>query len=233
MQQPFYRLDVKTGAISKLSTINCAVIQHYNRLSEASDLPPGFAEAMLAYADAKAGPLIEKLLHGEILDYPERVEFSIFLMVQQMRTPRGREWLRFMQDQAAKFWALKQLYENRYNTKKHLRVDLSREPTEDEIDEFIHQMAEPLERDELVVSAGQDAEILGMFAPASDLIPLIGEMNWILMEAPAGQSFILSDDPLVRLDPHNPDGPAGWRSSPTVEATMPLDPGLGFPPGVC
>src|SRR5579859_8111684 len=43
---PIYRLDVKTGAISKISTINCAVIQHYNRLSEASDLPPGFAEAM-------------------------------------------------------------------------------------------------------------------------------------------------------------------------------------------
>jgi len=46
----------------------------------------------------------------------------------------------------------------------------------------------------------------------------------MLLEAPDGQNFILSDDPLVRLDPLNPDGPAAWRSSPTVEATMPLDP---------
>jgi hypothetical protein len=49
-------------------------------------------------------------------------------------------------------------------------------------------------------------------------------MDWTLLEAPDEQSFILSDDPLVRLDPLNPNGPAGWRSSPTVEATMPLDP---------
>ncbi len=195
-----YRLDVKTGAISKLSTLNCAVIQHYNRLSAASGLPAGFAEAMLSYAESRAIPLVEKLLHGEILDLQERVEFSIFLMAQQMRTPRGREWLRFGQDQAAKFWVLKQLYENRDITKEHLREDLGREPTEDEIDESIRQTAEPLERDELRVSTGQDMEILGMFTPAPDLIPLIGEMNWILLEASGGQSFILSDDPLVRLD---------------------------------
>lgn len=218
------RLDVRTGAISKLSTLNCAVIQHYNRLTEASGLPTGFAEAMLSYAEGQAVPLVEKLIHGKILDLRERVDFSTFLMAQQMRTPRGREWLRFGQDQAAKFWALKKLYENRDFTKEYLRKDLGREPTDDEVDESIRQMAEPLEGDELVVTLGQDAEILGMFMPAPDLVPLIGEMNWILMEAPGGQSFILSDDPLVRLDPLNPDGPAGWRSSSTVEATMPLDP---------
>jgi hypothetical protein len=221
---PIYRLDVKTGAVSKLSTINCAVIQHYNRLSEASGLPRGFAEAMLAYADDKAAPLVRKLLHGEILNLQERVSFSIFLMVQQMRTPRGREWLRFGQDQAAKFWLLKQIYENRNFTKERLREDLGREPTDDEIDESIHLMAEPLECGELTVSVSSDQEILGMFEPASYLVPLIGEMDWTLLEAPDEQSFILSDDPLVRLDPLNPNGPAGWRSSPTVEATMPLDP---------
>ncbi len=53
---------------------------------------------------------------------------------------------------------------------------------------------------------------------------LISEMNWTLLEAPVGQRFILSDDPLVRLDPLNPGGPDGWRSSTTDEATMPLDP---------
>lgn len=116
-----YRLDVKTGAISKLSTLNCAVIGHYNRLSAASGFPAGFAEAMLAYAESRAAPLVEELLHGEIFDVRERVDFSMFLMAQQMRTPRGREWLRWGQDQATKFWALKQLYENRDLTREHLR----------------------------------------------------------------------------------------------------------------
>jgi hypothetical protein len=219
-----YRLDVRTGAISKLSTINCAVIQHYNRLSEASGLPGGFAEAMLAYAESKAVPLIEKLLRGGVFSLQERVDFSIFLMAQQMRTPRGREWQRFGQEQAAKFWLLKQIYEDRDFTRERLREKLGREPTEDEINESIFQMAEPLERGELTVRVSSDQEILGMFVPAPDLVPLIGEMNWTLLEAPGRQSFILSDDPLVRLDPLNPDGPAGWRSSSTVEATMALDP---------
>jgi hypothetical protein len=219
-----YRLDIKTGAIAKLSTSNCAVIQHYNRLSTTSGLPAGFAEAMLSYTEGQAVPLVEKLIHGEMLNLQERVDFSTFLMAQQMRTPRGREWLRFGQDQAAKFWLLKQIYEDRDFTREHLREDLGREPTEDEINESIRETAEPLERGELTVSVSSDQEILGMFMPAPDLIPLIGEMNWTLLKAPGGQSFILSDDPLVRLDQLNPDGPAGWRSSPTVEATMPLDP---------
>ena len=44
-----YRLDIRTGAISKLSTLNCAVIQHYNRLSTTTGFPAGFAEALLSY----------------------------------------------------------------------------------------------------------------------------------------------------------------------------------------
>jgi hypothetical protein len=59
---PIYRLDVKTGAISKLSTINCAVIQHYNRLSAVSGLPVGFAEAMLSYIEGQAHTLSSFLL---------------------------------------------------------------------------------------------------------------------------------------------------------------------------
>lgn len=221
---PIYRLDVKTGTILSLSTINCAVIQHYNRLSEASGLHRGFAEAMLARVEAQAMPLIEKLLHGEILDLQERVDFSTFLMAQQMRTPRGRAWRRFMHEQAATLWLQKEIYQKRDVAKEHLREDLGREPTEDEIDKSIRQMAEPLEQGELAVGINSDQEILGMFVSAPEMVPLIGDMNWTLLEAPSGHSFILSDDPLVRLDPLNPGSPTGWRSSPTMEATMPLDP---------
>lgn len=223
---PIYRLDVKTDTISKLSTLNCAVVQHYNRLSAASDLPSGFPEAMLSYVEGQSVPVIEKLVRGEMLDEPERVVLSIFIVIQQQRTPRGREWLRFGQEQAAKFWLLKQLYERRDRTMKILRGDLGREPTEAEVDEFIRKMAAPLESGELMVNISTDQEILGMFVPTLDLIPLIYDMNWMLLRAPEGQCFILSDDPLVRHDPANPDGPAGWRSSPTIEVTLPLDPQL-------
>jgi hypothetical protein len=221
---PIYCLNVKTGATLPLSTKNCAVIRHYNRLSEASGLHRGYVEGLLAYIEGKAAPLVKKLLQGGILDLQERVDFSTFLMAQQMRTPRGREWSRFQQNQGVKLWLLKRLYEDRDFTRERLREDLGREPTKDEINESIRQLAEPLERDELTVDITLDQEILGMFMSAPDLIAVIGDMNWTLLEAPSGHSFILSDDPLVRLDPLNPDGPAGWRSSSTMEATMPLDP---------
>jgi len=220
------RLDVKTGTISKLSTLNCAVVQHYNRLSATSDLPSGFPEGMLSYAESRSAPIIEKLVFGEMLDERERVDLSIFIMIQQQRTPRGREWQRFGQEQAAKFWFLKQLYERPDRTREILRGDLSREPTEAEVNESIRKMAESIESGQLMLSVSPDQEILGMFVGAPTLIPLIYDMNWMLLRAPEGQSFILSDDPLVRHDPANPGGPAGWRSSPTVEVTLPLDPQL-------
>jgi len=223
---PICRLDVKTGTISKLSTLNCAVVQHYNRLSAASDLPSGFPEAMLSYAESRSAPVIEKLVRGEMLGERERVDLSIFIMIQQLRTPRGREWQRFGHEQAAKFWFLKQLYESPDRTREILREDLGREPTEAKVDESIRKMAESIESGEIMLSVSSDQEILGMFVAVPTLIPLIYDMNWMLLRAPQGQSFILSDDPLVRHDPANPDGPAGWRSSPTVEVTLPLDPHL-------
>src|SRR5260370_22127253 len=123
---PICRLDVKTGTISKLSTLNCAVVQHHNRLSAASDLPSGFPEAMLSYAEGRSVPVIVNLVRGEMLDMPERVVLSIFIMIQQQRTPRGREWQRFGLEQATKLWFLKRLYESPDLIRKILREDLGR-----------------------------------------------------------------------------------------------------------
>ena len=181
---------------------------------------------MLSYAESRSAPLIVKLVRGEMLDMQERLDLSIFIMIQQQRTPRGREWQRFGLEQATRLWFLKRLNESPDLIREILREDLGREPMEAEIDETIRRMAEFMESGELTLSINSDQEILGMFVPAPDLIPLIYDMNWMLLRAPERQSFILSDDPLVRHDPANPDGPAGWRSSPTVEITLPLDPQL-------
>jgi hypothetical protein len=219
-----WQFNVKTGIPLEISTTNCTVIGQYNRLSPASGLHPGFAEGMLSDIEGQSVPVIEKLLHSKMLNEPEREILSAFLMAQQQRTPRGREWSRFTQEQAATAWLLNQVNTNLDVTREHLREELKREPTEEEINTAIRDLAKPLERGELTVSASSDQEVLGMFVPAQDLIPLINDMNWTLLQAPNGSSFILSDEPLTRIDPLNPGGLAAWRSSPTVEATMPLDP---------
>ena len=219
-----HQLNIKSNTFSRPSITNCAVIKYYNRLSEASGLPSGHVESLLADIEGQSAPLIEKLLHGGMLNEPERITLSTFLVAQQARTPRGREWLRFGQEQGATLWYLKQIYEDRERSKEYLRNDLEREPTEIEVDTFIRQFAELLESGDLAFKASYDQEILGMFLPMQELIPLIYDMNWALLKAPEGQNFILSDEPLVLIDVLNPGGIAAWRSSPTVEATIPLDP---------
>lgn len=225
-QPQVYSLNLKTGAVVREAIINCAVIGHYNTLSRETGMPSGFPEALFSYVEGLAAPVVEKLVCGDVLSVEERSNFSLFIAFQQQRTPRQREWQRFMYGQAIKFWLLKQIYERPEDSRKSLQKDLGREPTEIEIDEFRHKMAEDLNEERIVPGITTDQEILGMFTAGRDLPPLIYEMDWILLRAPQGQNFILSDDPLVCLDPANPDGPRGWRSSPTVEVTFPLDPQL-------
>lgn len=67
-----YRLEVTTGTIATSSTRDCAVIQHYNRLSDASGLPPGFVEALLSYAEGMAAPVIDNAIPFALGSQPRR-----------------------------------------------------------------------------------------------------------------------------------------------------------------
>ncbi len=67
-----YRLEVTTGTIATSSTRDCAVIQHDNRLSDASGSPPCSALALLSYAEGMAAPVIDNAIPFELGSQPRR-----------------------------------------------------------------------------------------------------------------------------------------------------------------
>jgi hypothetical protein len=202
------------------------VIQHYNTLYETPSLPKGYIEALLTDVESRAATRIADLVADREVSSEGFLDLAAFIYIQQQRTPRGREWLRFGLEQGSKTWLLKRIYEDREVTVAALTTDLGRLPTDEEVANYITRLAGPLEREEWKVQASRDQEVLSMLLVADTLVPLIYDMHWLLIEAPAGETFILSDDPVVRYDPENPQGAAGWRSSPTVNITLPVDPRL-------
>ena len=121
---------------------------------------------------------------------------------------------------------LKQIYEGRDVHGRLLLEKLGREPTEEEISESVKTWADDIESGRLKVVPTRDHEVGAMFMSVEAGVAAILGMSWTYVEAPAGERFILSDEPLLRVDTAHPDVSIGWLSSPTFEATLPLDPGL-------
>lgn len=221
-----HTLDVRSGKTGKAPIKDVAVVSHHNTLYEAPNTHPGFVEALLSYIEGRAAPLIQRLVQGDALKSEEYLDLTVFIHAQQQRTPRGRESIHFILEKAGTAWLLKRMYEGREISRGALTEELGRAPTEDEIDTYIKEIAQPFEDGSYQAMPPHDMEIAAMFMSAEKAHEIIYEMHWILIDAPAGESFILSDEPLARLDPQNPGGPTGWRASPTLEVTLPLDPKL-------
>jgi hypothetical protein len=221
-----HRLDVRTGKTSRTSTINSCVIQHHNTFYETPGLPRGFAEAVLSAVEADAAPVVEKLVAAQPISEKEEVALALFVYFQQQRTPRGREYLNFMLEQGAKYWMLKQIYEGRDVHRSILVEELGREPTEDEVAASIKAWSEDFETGRRRALPTRDHEVGAMFISAERAVPVILGTSWTLIEAGPGEAFILSDEPLLRVDATHPGASSGWLSSPTVETTLPLDPQL-------
>jgi Protein of unknown function (DUF4238) len=221
-----HQLEVKTAKTSSTSTINSCVIQHYDTFYEVPNLPRGFAEATLSAVEAEAAPVIDRLVQGQPITKTEEGQLALFIYFQQQRTPRGREALNFALEQGGKFWMLKQIYEGRDVHGRLLLEKLGREPTEEEISESVKTWADDIESGRLKVVPTRDHEVGAMFMSVEAGVAAILGMSWTYVEAPAGERFILSDEPSLRVDTAHPDVSIGWLSSPTFEATLPLDPGL-------
>jgi hypothetical protein len=218
-----WRLDRETGRSDCLSVENCAVVHNYNRLSGDLRLPSNSFEAFLSYIEEKAAPVVKKLVAGQQIDKDERRDIATFIFTQHRRTPRGRAWGRFMQEQAVTQLIVKRLHD-RDAVRDVLRSRRTEEPTGGEVDEA-EAMVRKLKEGTLKIRASQDREVLGQLFGMEEVVPIIYRMCWTVLRAPADSAFILSDDPAVLHDPAcEADSPVGWGSSAKVQMTLPLDP---------
>lgn len=219
-----WRLDKASGQAARSSIVNEAVISHFNRVEAASGLTADSVETLLATIEGMASPLVTKLVRGQAPAPEERLNLALFVWLQQQRTPLGRAWQVFMQEQTARLQAMKNLLDA--ESVRAVFEGRDEFKTPDEIEAWRRQTIQELDDGTLFFRATHDHEVLGMFLLADRLAPTIASrMAWVGLRAPKGKPFILSDHPLAIHDPEaGPEEPTAWLSSPTVEVTLPLDP---------
>lgn len=226
---PLWRLDKATGTPAGTSVNNETVIGHYYRMGDPSvPFPPGFAEETLSSIESAASTSIQKLVEGIPLTARERQAMAYFLHVQHERTPRGRAWHAFADEQMhTELLKMKlsdpELVQNHFKEKGDPR-------SHEEIERWRTGTLAAFERGEMGLESGPDREIAFIFFVADKIAPaLCNEMTWRSLRAPAGAGFICSDNPLNIYDPAasnraEVDRGVSWFSSLAVEAMLPLAP---------
>jgi hypothetical protein len=218
-----YRLaDAK---VTSLSTADVAVVKDYNTLKTQSKAEAGLIELFFSLFEEQAAPIINSLVAGKEPSLMEMGVLANFVAAQQVRTPRGRGYARFMMEEARRMYLINQIATGAEQTRDHLRETMGREPTDDEVSQWQADTIAILEND-VKVLANRDHEVVGQTIALEKLAEAVFTKEVVVLHAPPakGFRFVLSDEPLARYDPANPKGNAGWLSSPTFEATLPIDP---------
>ena len=224
---PLWRLDKKSGRPSHTSVANEAVIRHYYRIDEPTPkLTSASAEQDLARLEAEAAEPIRKLSAGAPLSIAERVHMAFFLFMLQQRTPRGRLWMTSLHEHMAQDVMKAGLKHPEFV--RMVFEDMGDKMTDEEMERWRVETLRDLEQGKIRLEYGQDHEVAGMFAAADRMVPFIaGEMTWRSLRTSPGNTFVIADHPVVMHDPKAPaDAGVGWGSSPTVEVTVPIDPGV-------
>lgn len=226
-----WSLDKETGRSAELSIRDQAVIKDDNTLRQLADSSPS-PEEVLAMIEGRAAEATERLFARLPAGEYDRSNIALFAWMQDVRTPTGRDRLRFGMELFAKYWALQQV-SDLDNVRRHFERT-GRSMSDGELQEFRRTTIQQIESGELLIGASHDHEVTGMFLAASEgAFKVANFMSWTLLRAPNEAEFILGDHPVAFFDPERPGKTAAWLSSDTVEVTLPLAPRtcLRFTPG--
>jgi hypothetical protein len=219
-----YRYELESGKAQSLSTADVAVVKDYNTLKSRSKEEAGLFELFFALFEEQAAPIISTLVAGEEPSLKEMGILANFVAAQQVRTPRGRGYARFMMEEARRLSMINEVATGGERVKDHLRESLGREPSADEVSEWQADTIAVLEHDVKVV-ADREHEIVGQTIALEKLAETVISKQLVVLHSPPAKRFrfVLSDEPLVRRDPASQSGNAGWAST-SFEATLPVDP---------
>lgn len=227
---PLEVLDKATHGTRRSSVANEAAVTHYNRLEELPkinpEIDPLLVETAFSMVEDSGDQAIRRLVLGEPLTPMRRLEMAFLVYFQHHRTPRGRSWSKFMQEQTQTMWMMRQLLDQDLVV-DHLR-GIGEDVTAEEAREWAQKQIRDLEDGTVWVDAGHDREVGGMFMFAEKIVPIIaGAMDWFVMHTAIGVSrrFIIGDHPVAMVDETVPKTHGvGWMGSPDVEVTLPLSP---------
>lgn len=219
----FWRLDKRTGRPSRTSVRNEAAISHYNKLRDMENLPQDFVECTLGMVEGRAAAIVADLVEGRSIRPEERLEMALFVYLQYHRTPRGRQWFTYTFEQVRTLDAMQRVLDP-----DHVQAfyrSQGEEISREEAERRGRELFDELDAGKLELKAQHNHAIAAMFMFVEATTPAIaGRMSWLVVHAPPEREFIISDHPVLIVDPAaGPNRGAGWLSSPDAEATLPLD----------
>jgi len=179
-------------------------VGYEDRFYDAPELPPELnkIEDDLMEMENIAAPHIAKLRRGEIETFTaqEKAELSTFLSILLTRTPLYREMVNTVLAQLHRISAKKTLREERgIEELVESNVRLGGERIEVE---RVREAMQSLADGNIVMEQTSKAwNIKEMFENAQKYDNLFVRMRWNLLESPAGEPFITSDNAVLLVDP--------------------------------
>jgi hypothetical protein len=211
-----YRLDRHAGRCVLADPQTEAAEKHMYRIVDEDGAVCMDAERALPQVESRAAPVLRKLdLPGTPLSADERSVLGLFVVMQRLRTPFGRSWIKQIDERLAVAQAEVALRNGEQFNGRELR---ERDRTE---------LLDLLRSGNLIVESPPSRQTALMFVQWQEMARvLVDHCEWSIARAPEGSRFVTSDNPVVHFDPtlRDPRSGLGFVSSAHSETTFPVDP---------
>jgi hypothetical protein len=217
------RLDRESGRTNMADPKTEAQAKHMYRIVDDEGNVCMDAEDTLTTLEDKTAPILRKLEQpGVQLSADERSVLGLFVAMQRIRVPAGREWLKQLDERLAIALAEQELEATGTSEAVDYQGLNDRQRVE---------LLDLVRSDGLIVESPPDRQTALMFLPWEETARvLVDQCEWAVVRAPEGSEFVCSDNPVVHSDRtlESPDGGLGFASSAYAMTTMPVDPKFCF-----
>ena len=214
-----YRLNRKTGQILLADPKTEAQTKHLYRIVDEDGTVSMEAEHLLGRIEAEAAPIIARLAEpGHQPSAQDRSILGLFVVMQRLRTPFGREWIKQIDELLALEQAkvdLRNAAEGAAGAEPHISREEAAQALADLAGGSLFVESPPSRQTALMFMTWQEQAAI-----------LVNQCEWAVFRAPAHCEFVLSDNPVVHFDPtlERVDGGLGFASSGYAHTSFPVDP---------
>lgn len=213
-----------TGKSWRCGPGRVACERHYNAVRDLDgQLDTQSVEKRLADVESRAEPAIAKLLGGADLSRDERWDLALFITTQDFRSPRQRQVFADLL-LAIEHHGLPATGPQSIEHYTEIVLQAARNPRPFEPARPRRDSRLILEDDGNIAVAREDT--VQVLNAAAYMAPMVALMRWVLLRAPEGKRYLLSDSPVQlsegrdTLPEHT--GPGYWR--PDTFISFPLSP---------
>jgi hypothetical protein len=202
-------LDKTTGIITPVTTRGTAWERNLYAFEEDDGQRNNDVEAFLSVIESYAAEAVTRFLANPLeLTLEDREVISIYLVLQEARTPASLAEKRELLRQMGTIWSAVELGKAKGKHRAQLL-----------------EAQKALMDGSILLEPSDGMTVTMMFSALAEVAEVVAGLPWLLQVAADGE-FVLSDRPLTRHEPtpRHRFSAGAWASSPFVFTTLPLDP---------